>query len=819
MSDISDILDQLEKHYPKWLMDGLQRSPEIKNIEKALISMSKINTDVNKGLGNTAKAAKTVTGSFDDMSKAAKELVDHFDKASDASEDLFKAQSNLKKTLGGFGSALVQPLKDLSKGNISGAASELSYGLKSAAKELGGKGGLLLGGLGLFSSAISGAVEVVLKNNASYGKLAQSGFRIDDAFVGISKSAIAANLSLEDFTALASKNASVLAEMGPGSAGTLAMLSKSVRVGSDSLYRLGFDVEEVNDYLTDYLKIQQRSNFLNKITSDQMRFGFKEFIADAGEFSNIIGYARKDIIETAAKLTEVPEWDFFIRSLGDAGKNVQKSFGTASEMMASIAGPEYGGKLGSLLQDIVESGQAVKPENLELVKALQLTNSGLLDLMYSTANQVRAGKEASGSTTAFATNLVTSIKKFDDTTAFQLSRAKSIDAGIAAAMDSAVPKVKNFADRVDAEGGNVAAAIDKLRKISSPMADVFGQFNEAITAVKLAFETGFVSVLDANKPALLEFMTTIGSKAPKAILEFTKYIQGFMSGDTREQMIQAMADALRDVFHDIFPNLVTSSRNMGIQRAGEAAAASTATIKQHMIKQATRTAQQPAENVDAMLNAIIDRNEGGGKLVSDTGGLTKWGISSNANPNVDIANLTREQAIQIYKDKYISAIPGFNAMPQQTQMMALDAAINQGPAYANDLIRKSGGDVDRMIKLRKSDYADLAQANPAKYGKYLSGWNARVDRTDQMGSFGKYQSADAIEPTVAASTTAAAVATGTVTPADNSVQASTNQLSQAHLDEMRKTNDLLQSSLSVNVEQRDALLKQGRDAYFLSGHF
>ena len=47
--------------------------------------------------------------------------------------------------------------------------------------------------------------------------------------------------------------------------------------------------------------------------------------------------------------------------------------------------------------------------------------------------------------------------------------------------------------------------------------------------------------------------------------------------------------------------------------------------------------------------------EGGDKITNDpndSGGLTKYGISQKAFPNVDIRNLTEEKAIAIYKKLY-----------------------------------------------------------------------------------------------------------------------------------------------------------------------
>ena len=62
----------------------------------------------------------------------------------------------------------------------------------------------------------------------------------------------------------------------------------------------------------------------------------------------------------------------------------------------------------------------------------------------------------------------------------------------------------------------------------------------------------------------------------------------------------------------------------------------------------------------------------------DTGGLTKYGISKKAYPNIDIANLTKEQAIAIYKRDYWD---NNNCGIMQTQELAeqvFDIAVNGG---------------------------------------------------------------------------------------------------------------------------------------------
>lgn len=49
------------------------------------------------------------------------------------------------------------------------------------------------------------------------------------------------------------------------------------------------------------------------------------------------------------------------------------------------------------------------------------------------------------------------------------------------------------------------------------------------------------------------------------------------------------------------------------------------------------------------------RFEGGGQVHTvegDPGGTTKWGISKRANPDLDIPNLSRDDAIAVYRERY-----------------------------------------------------------------------------------------------------------------------------------------------------------------------
>lgn len=82
---------------------------------------------------------------------------------------------------------------------------------------------------------------------------------------------------------------------------------------------------------------------------------------------------------------------------------------------------------------------------------------------------------------------------------------------------------------------------------------------------------------------------------------------------------------------------------------------------------------------DTYIERILD-SEGGytnPKPDVDPGGETKFGISKRSYPNVDIANLTREQAIEIYRTDFWQRVHG-DEIPAGLSFLALDFAVNSG---------------------------------------------------------------------------------------------------------------------------------------------
>jgi lysozyme family protein len=139
---------------------------------------------------------------------------------------------------------------------------------------------------------------------------------------------------------------------------------------------------------------------------------------------------------------------------------------------------------------------------------------------------------------------------------------------------------------------------------------------------------------------------------------------------------------------------------------------------------------------------IIDLIEGGvSNDPDDPGGLTKFGISQRSYPLLDIANLTRSEAIAIYERDFWQGA-SCPALPEPLDFYVFDAAINQGASYAKRelqrlvrvhddgvigpitlrAVQRMGYEVGPLYMVERAfDYAALTN-----YSRYGRGWLKRL---------------------------------------------------------------------------------------------
>lgn len=93
---------------------------------------------------------------------------------------------------------------------------------------------------------------------------------------------------------------------------------------------------------------------------------------------------------------------------------------------------------------------------------------------------------------------------------------------------------------------------------------------------------------------------------------------------------------------------------------------------------------------DWCVERVLEREGGLVHHPDDPGGLTKFGISQRAYPKLDIASLTRTDAILIYERDYWDAANAWK-LPEPLDFYLFDAAVNQGVAKSVQLLQQAVG--------------------------------------------------------------------------------------------------------------------------------
>lgn len=147
---------------------------------------------------------------------------------------------------------------------------------------------------------------------------------------------------------------------------------------------------------------------------------------------------------------------------------------------------------------------------------------------------------------------------------------------------------------------------------------------------------------------------------------------------------------------------------------------------------------------DEAIGRVLENEGGLSQDKADPGGTTKYGISQRSYPNLDIVNLTVEQAKDIYRRDFWR-FSGVNSQAIATKL--LDASVNTGKIHpirwAQEIVGTHvdgiyGADTEHHINLMDevkflscfrqwwtNYYVDLVNKNPA-LNKFLDGWLRRA---------------------------------------------------------------------------------------------
>ena len=153
------------------------------------------------------------------------------------------------------------------------------------------------------------------------------------------------------------------------------------------------------------------------------------------------------------------------------------------------------------------------------------------------------------------------------------------------------------------------------------------------------------------------------------------------------------------------------------------------------------------KSFNEIIEKVLEHEGGYVNDPKDLGGETKYGITKRFYPDVDIKNLTIEQATEIYKKDYWDKNK-VESLPQNLWHIYFDMCVNMGKRTAVKVLQRAavnkgrdievdgglgpmtigalkGVELDRVRAFRVKYYVDLITARPEQEKFYL-GWFRRA---------------------------------------------------------------------------------------------
>lgn len=136
-----------------------------------------------------------------------------------------------------------------------------------------------------------------------------------------------------------------------------------------------------------------------------------------------------------------------------------------------------------------------------------------------------------------------------------------------------------------------------------------------------------------------------------------------------------------------------------------------------------------------MLKFVLAREGGYVNRKTDRGGPTNKGITqvtynsyrrSKDLPTIDVKNITQQEVEDIYYNNYYKASGADKIENPRLALYVFDTAILHGVYGAKQMLKKSGGDLDKFEQIRRDSYYKDVEKNPEQK-EYLKGWLNRVD--------------------------------------------------------------------------------------------
>jgi murein DD-endopeptidase MepM/ murein hydrolase activator NlpD len=293
-TEFENAIKMMGAQYPNWVNKAI--GDRLDSMVDSLDKMS----------GKSAKSKKEA----DDRKKNNEELVKGskyqeiankaLDEAKKSLDQLDKEVEKLSKSMGISARETIRIARAFASSDITSGLDRLGDGLADSVRTLG-KSSIVFGGaaaaiLGMKHAAIIFTKEA-MESRVAFAKLAERGYFVSESFRGLREAAIKGNMSLEQLSKAVGQNTLAFMALGPTAAKSFAELSRELIEPTRLATKLGMNLNDLNEYLSDYMEIQRISGTLANLEEQKRIKAAENQLKQITMFSSILGKSRQQIMD------------------------------------------------------------------------------------------------------------------------------------------------------------------------------------------------------------------------------------------------------------------------------------------------------------------------------------------------------------------------------------------------------------------------------------------------------------------------------------------------------------------------------------------
>ena len=516
-----------DSNLPKWATEATQLK-----IAKALGAMDKTDDKELKESKKQTQSLKSVVDQVKELNK-------------NSSENSKKLVASLNKKGGDY-------TKDLVKKNIQTPFKSVN----NVIQKFAGKLGIVGAALGAVATAVGFVIGRLKQFTDAFRTVFSMGFRFEQGAMGLAKSALRAEMGIQEYTEILGRFSTAVGIVGTDSFNNLNV---ALRDNLKTQGLLGMSLAELTEYTGDYIDQLRGAGVLTDMNNENLDVMATTYLKNITAFSQLAKVSRDQISATTKAAVSVEAFANRLGTLGPiAQKNVLQSAQTIAGMFAGL-GTEFGDQLATTFTTaygrgglfFTEAGRQLLAVNRDLYNSM----SGIINNL-ETMTDEDAAKAAVG--------MFEAMENVSDDTRARLGIIERSNTEYASAARDQIALIRRIEQLRENGALQEFKDLKAMRERSAidPLSTAFINFERVIQRFKLTFNTFFTALFGNGRlyDAIGNVLTTLEEKAggiAKFILDFAE-----KAGTVLANWIGTLADA--DSFGEfLYTALIVPIKAMG----------------------------------------------------------------------------------------------------------------------------------------------------------------------------------------------------------------------------------------------------------------